>query len=724
MTPGATHDSIWVWPGLLILVLILIPFCVAIIFVFALVRPFLAQRWRLWREAVLRRTARRASWRRLRGVRGMRGRHAWALLVRARNAGNSLAADLVWQSWLAAPDDEGWAYLSRGRPEAALADLLAAAAAAATDAGHRAALGAFCARHGLAPDDPFERVKFCALAGQPEQRRALDPDGALLATVYRAAGPEVRSALRESLAGEGDLDVVRIVVAGAGPRSRAADMTAAERAYLVGRVAGSRDWAGLWELAKDLPAAEAAGAVTLIEAGWRPDRQRDRDLYALVSKLSPEAVADARGALCADGASRIEVPGPVVAGALSPDGHRLAVAMRENDQSPFATVLIYRLPGGSLAGACRVPARDRTELLYTTRKKLIAVDSAFSAPGQPNSTRMYRCPDVGRAELVAHGDSGTAALASRRQGFAAVTADGYLEFHDGDGARLASGRLRLPPYPGPEAFSRMRAAADPPRGRIVVTSAANLIVVARAQRPREAHILTWNHRPQSVTGICLHGPSHVIVAIHQRMERWQFDGFHQPWLARRPQLNLVTTEAVAGTRDLIMINARDELCVLDDSGAVCYLDAGSLRPAGRAHELSGRTGSRLWASADGITHALAGDGFADVLTRELADLQALADRPQAAWRPSDLVTALRAVPVIERCPAARPLYTLIAGCLEHRFAGDVRLGRFQAGVAPDFARDDDIAIGELPGEDGVPGAVPGPGRVAGMPANPPLEARS
>lgn len=660
-----------------------------------------------WR---LQRAARRASWRHWSGIRGRRGRRAWGLLIRSGNAGSRLAALLFSRSWLAAPDDEGWALLSRWRPESALADLLAAATAAEFSAGHRAVLGAFCARHGLAPDDPVERVKFCALTGQPEQRRALDPDGALLATAYRAAGPDVRAALRESLAGEGDLDVVRIVVAGTGSRSRAADMTAAERAYLVQRFADTRDWAGLWELARDLPVVEAAGAVALIEPGWRPGRQRDRELYALVSELSPETIVEARAALCTDGAVRIEVPGPVVTGALSPDGRRLAVATREA-QSPFATVLIYRLPGGSLAGACQVPARDRTALLYTARKKLIAVDSAFGAPGQPKSSRMYRCPDVGRAELVAHGNVGTAALARYRQGFAAITIDGRLEFHGDSGGQLA-GRRYLPLSLAVPVNSRTRAAADPASGRIVVACDTELIILTRVQRAKQGHIADYISLTEPATGVCIDGPSHVIVADHQQIERWQLDG--DPGLLR---LTRVATAAIAGARDLTMIRGRDELCVLDGSSAVRYLDAGSLRPAGESRALSGRTGSELCGSADGITHALAGHGFADVLTRELADLQALADRPQAAWRPSDLVMVSRAAPVIEQCPAARPLRTLLVGCLEHRFAGEVRLGRFQAGVAADFARDDDIAIGGLPEDDGITGDVPGPGRVADMSAN-------
>jgi len=669
-------------------------------------------RWRRWREAVLRVAAGEAAWRHLGGNRGRRGRRAWGRLTRAGNAGNPLAADLVWRVWLAAPDDEGWALLSRWQSSTARGHLLVAASSAQTDAGDRAALGAFCARHGLRPHGPAEQAEFYALTGQPEQRRAVDPDGALLAAAYRAASPDVRTALRESLAGEGDLAVVRVVVAGAGLRSRAADLTAAETDYLVRRLAGSRDWAGLWELAKDLPVVEAAGAVALIDAGWRPDRQRDRDLYALISELPPGAVAEARAAL----RTRIEVPGPVVAGALSPGGRRLAVAIRKDGQSPAATVLSYRLPGGSLAGACQVPARDRTALLYTKRKKLIAVDSAFGTPGQQYSTRMYRCPDAGRAELAAHGGFGTAALAVGRRGFAAITADGYLEFHDDTGARPASQRLRLAGTALSEGSRVTLPTADTASGRIVVARDGQLTVVEQARRSWEARILAWDSLPNVVRGR-MHGSSHVIVARSERLERWRLElvyNHDRPRPRDRPEATSTPVNCI----DMVMISERDEICVLGGSGAR-YLDADSLQAVGEPRELSGRTGSSLWASADGITHALGGDGFVDVATRELADLRALADRPQAAWRPSDLGTALRAAPVIKRCPAGRPLYALVVACLEHRFPGEVRLGRVQtwAGGPADHARDDDIALGDPPGEHGGPGNVSGPEHVAGMQAN-------
>jgi hypothetical protein len=111
------------------------------------------------------------------------------------------------------------------------------------------------------------------------------------------------------------------------------------------------------------------------------------------------------------------------------------------------------------------------------------------------------------------------------------------------------------------------------------------------------------------------------------------------------------------------------------------------------------SGTALWTAAGNSGHALAGDDAVTVVTPDLIALQELADRPQATWGPADMATVPRAAPLIGRRPAARPLYAVLAGALEHRLAGDVRLGT--ATVATDWASDDDVALG-----DAAPGEIP------------------
>ena len=78
-----------------------------------------------------------------------------------------------------------------------------------------------------------------------------------------------------------------------------------------------------------------------------------------------------------------------------------------------------------------------------------------------------------------------------------------------------------------------------------------------------------------------------------------------------------------------------------------------------------------------------GDAAAvDLVTAGQMQLRALADRPQASWRLADLTAPLAAAH-----PRTRPLQDLLSACLEHRFGGEVALGRDDLSSA-----DDDIAI--------------------------------
>jgi hypothetical protein len=142
-----------------------------------------------------------------------------------------------------------------------------------------------------------------------------------------------------------------------------------------------------------------------------------------------------------------------------------------------------------------------------------------------------------------------------------------------------------------------------------------------------------------------------------------------------------------------VVAARDEICILaepdrDHSRKAFYLDAKTLRAVVERRELTGRSGKLLLSSPGNTWHALAGHRFVDVVTSESLALQGIVDRPQAAWRPADLIAARQAAGIVEGNPATRPWYDLLLACLEQRFGGDVRLGhRF-----PDPG-DDEIGIG-------------------------------
>ncbi|MBC6458163.1 hypothetical protein [Actinomadura sp. HBU206391] len=192
------------------------------------------------------RLARWSATRRVGGGRGLRARLAWRRLVRACAGGDPAAQDTVRA-------------VASSLPETDVLDLLAAA-----------------------PEQPADRAAYLTLIGQAEQRRALDPDGSLLALAYRAAAPDLRERLRTTLATTADTDVIRVVVTG-DQRDRIAEMSHDELDHLARRLAEHRRWDDLRRLTSDLPLAQAAAAARLV-----PEQERTGDAADLLSRLAAQ----------------------------------------------------------------------------------------------------------------------------------------------------------------------------------------------------------------------------------------------------------------------------------------------------------------------------------------------------------------------------------------------------------------------------------------------------
>lgn len=230
----------------------------------------------LWNHLRKWRLSRQAIWRRKRGIRGLLGRRAFRLL----STGWLADRERAWWVWVHDPDDEGWAVLSASRwrvPER----VVEAAVAARLSDDEWTALFAFAERQeSLA--DPAIRACLYVLAGRQDQWRAADPDVGLLAEAYARLEKDVRSVLRRALADEGELDALRRLVGAAGTESGPLEMPLAEQRYLTRRFSRRRDWAGLWQLARELPLLTAVEMTQATDRRWRPESRPEQELFGLL----------------------------------------------------------------------------------------------------------------------------------------------------------------------------------------------------------------------------------------------------------------------------------------------------------------------------------------------------------------------------------------------------------------------------------------------------------
>jgi hypothetical protein len=274
-----------------------------------------------------------AAWRRTPGVRGALGRWAWYRLVRAGNAGDGAAIDAVWGLWLRDPAEETWDLLGGWRPDSWLRRA-ALEAAVDPDRSSRAreAIGRFCGRHGLAPDDAVDQAVFFVLTGQAESHRAGDPDGTLLVSAYEATTAATRAELRRAIVSAGDLHVVRALTR---TDRYMTEMTGAEIDELARRLAHDHVWAELWQLACDAPLPQAVTAARLVE-GWRPDGEAGRRFFDRLAAMDRESVES----LAAAWVTPVRIHGTMINEvAFAPDASQIVVATSSD-------VAVYSLPAG------------------------------------------------------------------------------------------------------------------------------------------------------------------------------------------------------------------------------------------------------------------------------------------------------------------------------------------------------------------------------------------
>jgi len=661
-------------------------------------------------------------------VRGRRPLAWWAArrLVRAGDRGDVHATDALWDLWLGQPSDELWTALSRwrrprtggGRSLVALGEPAAASVVvdAACQVGHPVAdtaralilagrqdlvdavcavvmsteddgLTRLCLEHHLAPADPRQGAVFFLLTGQGERYRLADPDHSLLALAYQAAGDSERSRIRAEVAGEPDL--VR-VLADAVRRDRMARVTGQEAGYLIDALATRRDWPALWALARDLPVMDAVKAAHRFH-GWRPEGP-DEPLFSTLIRVDRVQLARSHSAVAepwtGPWTTLVSTGSDVADGSFAPDGRLAALCRR--------SVEVFAPPfRGEPQRVERPPALGQPAVLALDHGLVILAGmdekgSGFITRGghERYATRYRTSPVV-------------AGLARTAAGFVALTSDRSgrlrlrLQPEDGRdflipaplflnlGTQLGMSALKVP-------LRWWTVATEPDSGRIAVAGDGLYVAELAGDRLRPLAAAPFGAGPGP--RLAFSGPDRLIGLDHlRRLRVWRLAGNEVLVVAER-QL-----EEVSGGNFPVDLPVAGMIAVIDraDDSArerVCYLDRETLADVPTPRRLADLFPMCLFASPDGATLAVGGQGFVEVGDPGCAPaVVALADRPLAATSPADLYAVTAQLSRIRPDAPARPFLELLRACLTHRFGVDFAIG--EAGSVG--VRGDDIALGGM-----------------------------
>jgi hypothetical protein len=602
------------------------------------------------------RLARRAGRRRPDGTLTWRARRAWARLAAAAEARDGTATAAMREAWLADPRDDTAEYVRRWCTPA---DVVAAAVDPGRAAGSRAAIGAYCVRHDLAPENPVECALFFVLTGQHEQYQALDLDGTLLASAYRGAAEATREALRHTMIGVGELSLVRVIA----DRSDQA-LIGVEADYLAGQLADEHDWERLWRLIPTMPLASAARAARLFP-DWRPADDLGRAFFARLAGTDPAVIT----ALGQAAVTRLDVHyrvGPANSlPSFAPDNSEIAV---------MGT--LFGLPDGRIIEnyktAGQVVALGDATIVHTARRGPLDLSVVRDAPGRPRETllpRVYfaeiaRTPDgfvVLADGALWRGDATRSCtrVAPVELPIGAKTSGKYLHPADLHGVDPVSGNL---------AFVVDNRDVDGDGEHLVLVD-ANLQLLAHAR----------SHDGFGYAGAFC-GPDQILVenVDGDVLELWRRDG---------PDLALAAAAEI-DARVVVPVPARNLVVVRRREGQLTWLDASTLvevdPPAGFPMLDTGAVSFSL----DGSLAAVAVAGHVEVYDLRLHRLADLATRSLSQAR----VTDLEAVAELRKRKVAahvRPAVDLLHAGLAYRFGADIAVGsgtRIAAGG-------DDIALG-------------------------------
>jgi hypothetical protein len=604
-----------------------------------------------------RRLAELAELRHRDGVRRWRGREAWRRLTRAGDRGDDAATEVVWKLWLRDLDDETWAYLDRWWPSALFARVLATVAHPRTAAETRVAIGEFCARHGVAPEDPVDRALFFVLTGQADRHRALDPDSALLTTGYRGMDEPARAVLRQAMVGTGDLGLVRAIAA-----DRDSVPGDAEFDYLTRQFADAGEWPALWRLVLDASLPHAVAAMPRLDR-WRPHDSADRHIFEQLAAVRPDTMAAAVDVLKQAHLARVTMPDSVRAVSFAPDRPELAAATETG-------LHVFAVPSGRRIA--HIPTGSAPKRMVHLGERIVVVEV-----GTHGKAQLTEYSDGRRTVLWVNQRNDRYYTSVVGLGDRFVAAIGWDLLTGGGASRTVTRHRpnRSLAWPLPFVW-----AAEPVSGRIVVNEAGtrylsildeDLRVIARSRKDE------WG----------LHA---IVFTTPDRLITTDSRGWVRLWQRAGDRLCVERTVSMSRRqtyRAPCAFPARGHV-VHSQDGRLTWLDADTLATVEPPRGLPDEPNPQLWSPTDG--HTLAFDrgreiGLHDLLLADAADL---VDRPVSGMGRGDLATVTAA----ERRDVpqeAAVLLALLRMCLEHRFGGDIALGTTTALRATE----DDIALG-------------------------------
>ncbi|OLT36508.1 hypothetical protein BJF79_31135 [Actinomadura sp. CNU-125] len=539
-------------------------------------------------------------------------------------------------------------------------------------------LARFCVGHGVVPADPPRRALFYLRTGHLEQRRALDPDGSLLALGYAAATGAERAQAREAMLGAGELDLVRVIVGGRAPLptgtgtasrrgSRIGEVSAEEIRYLAERLADRREWDELWTFVRDFPVTTCVDLVRLFD-GWAPREDADRALFSRLRRFPLQKAESGMARIRDRAPATVLHTGSVLVGrsidlSFAPDGPFLAVGgdkagvcdlrtSRVVEKYEFAGPVdrVLHLGDGTLLAAEHAPAGPH-RLMHCSRgrdvRELAATSGALTSLVATGPDGRFAAGVLG-GELLLGDPAGAEARPLSGYGFGACRTPKAI-------AHRASGRLAVfsPLY-------RRYLLIETATGNFTLGDAGDLFLAAEFIDADTVAYMAFGR----TTRVSL--PEWTV-----RSELPDPPGY----LSADPCALPRTGHLVVADWHLNRLRACDDERTSDFT---------EHRPADTAPT------ARLAVSPDGTLLAVGrAGGEIDLYHLPLWEASGLLRRPLAEFVPGDLelVDEARAGPVID--PHVRAVLDLVRACLHHRFRFDIEVDGI---VRPAVGDDDDISL--------------------------------